>query len=41
MMKELGMVEQPVNPDGIEIVILNGLTSLYDAEVRILESSSD
>ena len=30
-----------MNPKDIDIVILNGLTPQYDAEVRMLESSSD
>ena len=41
MMKELERVDRPVNPKGIGIVILSGLTPQYVAEVRMLESSSD
>ena len=41
MVKELERVERPVDPKDVDIVILSGLTSQYDAEVRMLESSSD
>ena len=41
MMKELERVDWPVDPKDINIVILSGLTPQYDAEVRMLESSSD
>ena len=41
MVKELERVDRPVDPNGIDIVILNGLTPQYDAQVRMLESSSD
>ena len=41
MVKELERVDRPVNPKDIDIVILSGLTPQYDAEVRMLESSSD
>ena len=41
MVKELEQVDRPVDPKDIEIVILSGLTPQYDAEVRMLESSSD
>ena len=41
MVKELERVDQPVDPKDIDIVILSGLTPQYDAEVRMLESSSD
>ena len=39
--KELEQVDLPVDPKDIDLVILNGLTPQYDAEVRMLESSSD
>ena len=41
MAKELERVDWPVDPKDIDIVILSGLTPQYDAEVRVLESSSD
>ena len=41
MVKELERVDRPVDPKRIDVVILSGLTSQYDAEVRMLESSSD
>ena len=41
MVKELERVDRPVDPKDIDIVILSGRTPQYDAEVRILESSSD
>ena len=41
MVKELERVDRPVDPKDIDIVILSGLTPQYDAEVRMLESSSD
>ena len=41
MMKELERVDRPVDSKDIDIVILSGLTPQYDAEVRMLESSSD
>ena len=41
MMKELELVDRPVDPKDIDIVILSGLTPQYNAEVRMLESSSD
>ena len=41
IVKELDRVDRPVDPDDIDIVILSGLTPQYDAEVRMLESSSD
>ena len=41
MVKELERVERPVDPKDIDIVILSGLTSQCDAEVRMSESSSD
>ena len=34
-------MDRPVDPREIDIVILSGLTPQYDAEVCILESSSD
>ena len=40
MAKELERVDQPVDPKGIN-VILSGLSPQYDADVRVLESSSD
>ena len=41
MVKELERVDQPMDPKDIHVVILSGLTPQYDAEVRMLESSSD
>ena len=41
MVQELEQVDRPVDPKDIDIVILSGLTPQYDAEVRMLESSSD
>ena len=41
MMKGLERVARPLDPKDIDIVILSGLTLQYDAEVRLLESSSD
>ena len=41
MLKELERVDRPVDPKDIDIIILNGLTPQYDAEARMLESSSD
>ena len=41
MMKDLERVDRPVDPKDIDIVILSGLMPEYDAEVRMLESSSD
>ena len=41
MVRELGRVDRPVDPKDIAIVILSGLTPQYDAEARMLESSSD
>ena len=41
MVKELERVDRPVGPKDIDIGILSGLTSQYDAEVRMLESSSE
>ena len=41
MVRELERVGRPVDPKDIDIVILSGLTPQYDAEVRMLESSSD
>ena len=41
MVKELERVDRPVDPKDIDIVILSRLTPQYDAEVRMLESSSD
>ena len=41
IVKELERVDRPGDPKDIDIVILSGLTPQYDAEVRILESSSD
>ena len=40
MVKELERVDRPVDPKDIDIVILSGLTPQYNAEVRMLESSS-
>ena len=41
VMKELERVNRPVDPKDIDIVILSGLTPQYDAEVHMLERSSD
>ena len=41
MVKKLERVDRPVDPRDIDIVILSRLTPQYDAEVRMLESSSD
>ena len=41
MVKELERVDRPVDPTDIDIVILSRLTPQYDAESRMLESSSD
>lgn len=41
MVKELERVERPVDPKDVDIVILSDLSSQYDAEVRILENSSE
>ena len=41
MRKELERVSRLVDPKDIDIFILSGLTPQYDAEVRMLESSSD
>ena len=41
MVKELERVDRPVDPKDIDIVILSGLTPQNDAEVCMLESSSD
>ena len=41
MVKELERVDRPVDPKDIDIVILSRLTPQYDAEVRMLEGSSD
>ena len=40
-MKDLERVDRPVDPKDIDVVILSGLALQYDAEVHILESSSD
>ena len=41
MVKELDRADRPVDPKDINVVILSGLTPQYDAEFRILETSSD
>ena len=41
MVKQLERVERPVDPKGICIVILGGLSLQYDTEVTMLEGSSD
>ena len=41
ILKELEQIDQPMDPKDIDIVILSGLSPQYDAEVRMLESSSD
>ena len=41
MVKELERVDWSVDPKDIDIVILSGLTPQSDAEVRMLESSSE
>lgn len=39
--KELERVARPMDPKNVDIVIVRGRTSQYDAVVRMLESSSD
>ena len=41
MVKDTERVNRPVDPKDIDVVILSGLTSQYDPEVRMRESSSD
>lgn len=41
MAKELERVERLVGSKDVDIVVLSGSTSQYDAEVRMLESSSN
>ena len=41
MVKELERVDWPVDPKDIDIVILSGRTPQYDADVCMLQSSSD
>ena len=41
MVNELERVDRPVDLKDIDIVVLSGLTPQYDAEVHMLESSSD
>lgn len=41
IMKELARADRPVDPKEVDIVILSGLTSQYDAEVRMPERSSN
>ena len=41
MVKELERVDRPVDTKDIDIVILSRLTPQYDAEVYMLERSSD
>lgn len=41
MVKELERVKRLVHPSELNVVVLTGLTAQYDAEVRMLESSSD
>ena len=41
MVKEVERVDRLVDPKDINVVILSGLTPQYDAEVGMLESSSD
>ena len=41
MVKELERVDRLVDPKDIDIVILSGLTPQYDAEVCMIESSSE
>ena len=41
MVKELERIHRPIDPKDIDIVILSGLTPQYDAELCMLESSSD
>ena len=42
MVKELERVDRLVDPKGIDtFILISGLTPQYDAEVRVLESSSD
>lgn len=40
-MKELHRVERLADPKDVDSVIMSGLTTLYDAEAQMLESSSD
>ena len=39
--KELRRLEKPVDEDDIVVVILNGVSSEYDTEVRLLECGDD
>ena len=41
MVKEVERVDRLVDPKDIDIVILSGLPPQYDAEICMLESSSD
>ena len=41
IVEELERVDRPVDPNDIDIIILSGLTPQCDAEVLMLESSSD
>ena len=41
MVKELERVDRPVDAKDVDIVILSGLTSQYEAEGQMLKSSSD
>lgn len=41
MVTELDRVERPVALEDVDIVILSGLSSQYDTEVGMLDSSSD
>ena len=41
MVKELERVGRPVDSKIVNIIIRSGLTNQYDAEVRMLEGSSD
>lgn len=41
IVKELERVDRPMDPKGIDTVILSGLTPQFNAEVRMLKNSSD
>ena len=41
VVKDLERVNRPVDAKDVDIVIFSGLTSQYNAEVRMLERSSD
>ena len=41
LVRELKRVGRPVDPKDVDVVIISGLSSQYDAEVRMLESSAN